>query len=227
MKEDLIKYFESFISPNRIKLINDILPKRTRYVTIVLEDINQPHNASAILRTCEGLGIQDIHIIENQNKFKPSHEIALGTEQWLNIYKYNQKENNTLHAIHYLKENGYRIIATSSNITGKTLDKFNLFHGRAAFVFGSELNGISNEIKGAADEFLKIPMFGFAESYNISVSAAIVLHHVSWKLRRSKINWKISDDELNDIRLNWLKSSIKKPELIEKHFLQNIFQKKI
>lgn len=226
MKKELIQYFESFISPKRLKLINNNLRFRTRYMTIILEDIYQPHNASAILRTCDCLGIQDVHIIENHNQYRANPEISLGSDQWLSIYKYKQVENNPQDAISVLKNKGYRIVATSSHAKNANLESFDITKGKMAFVFGTELSGITLRVEEMADEFIKIPMFGFTESFNISVSAAIIFHHTSSKLRHSSIDWQIPEDELADIKLDWLKKSIKNPEQIEKYFFEKIYKKK-
>jgi tRNA (guanosine-2'-O-)-methyltransferase len=225
MQKQLIEYLETFISPKRLKLFNSNLLSRTRYITVVLEDVYQLHNASAVLRTCDCLGIQDAHIIENHNSFKLNSEISLGSEQWLSIYKYNHSNNNTQKTISSLKKKGYRIVATSSHAKNTNLDAFDLSKGKVAFVFGTELSGITARVEEMADEFIKIPMFGFAESFNISVSAAIILQHVSSKLRQSSIEWRIPEEDLLDIKLEWLKGSIKKPELIEKYFVENIYKR--
>jgi tRNA (guanosine-2'-O-)-methyltransferase len=224
MKEELIAYLESFVTANRIRTINQNLANRTRYLTIILENIYQSHNASAVLRTCESLGIQDVHIIENNNPFKTNSEIALGSEQWLNIYKYSDQNLNISNTLKKIKDRGYRIIATSSHANTPEIDKIDLNRGKVAFVFGTELSGISEPVHEAADEFLKIPMYGFTESFNLSVSVAIILHFFSHKLRTSDIDWKIPSNELADIKLNWIRNSIKKSELLEKHFMENIFR---
>ena len=223
MNKELIKYLESFVSPRRVKLFNSNLLNRTRYITVALEDIYQLHNASAILRTCDCLGIQDAHIIENNNQYQLNSEISLGAEQWLSIFKYNRSGNNTQKAIASLKKNGYRIVATSSHSKNTNLNAFDLSKGKVAFVFGTELSGITCTVEEMADELIKIPMYGFTESFNISVSAAILLFHFTTILRNSNIDWKISDEEKTEIKLDWLRKSIKKPELIEKYFFENIY----
>ena len=225
MSAELIHYLENFINPNRLELIDRNLQKRTRYVTIVLEDTFQPNNSAAILRTCDCFGIQDVHIIENKNNFKPNEEIALGSDQWLSIHRYNKEKENTANALKSLKNNNYRIIATSSHGKGTPIEDFNLSNGKAAFIFGTELTGITNTVEELADEFVYIPMSGFTESFNISVAAAIILHQVSNKLKKSTINWNIEKEELEIIRLQWLKNSIKKPDMIEKYFYDNIYKK--
>jgi tRNA (guanosine-2'-O-)-methyltransferase len=222
MDADLNSYFKQFINPDRLSLIENKLSYRTRYITLVLENLYQPHNASAVLRTCECFGIQDVHIIENNNKFVANDEIALGSDQWLTIHRYNKNPQNTLEALTTLKTNGYRIVATSSNIKTTPIEAYNLNQQKTAFVFGTELTGISEDVTNIADEFITIPMYGFTESFNISVAAAIILHYSSYKLRNSDIQWKLNYDEKASLELQWLKNSIKKPGLIEKHYNDHI-----
>ncbi|MGC9355759.1 MAG: TrmH family RNA methyltransferase, partial [Mariniphaga sp.] len=193
----------------------------TSYITVVLEDIFQPQNASAVLRTCDCFGIQNVHIIENRNEFRVDREVAMGASKWLSLHKYNQKEQNSIEAIKRLKQSGYRIIATSPHLNDHLLPDFDLSKGKAAIVFGSELPGISETIMNEADDFLKIPMYGFTESFNISVSAAIVLYQLAQKLREQpEIDWKLSEQEKDDIKLAWLRSTIKRSSLLEKQFFK-------
>ncbi|HVA99403.1 MAG TPA: RNA methyltransferase [Bacteroidia bacterium] len=217
---ELIEHLSKFISDNRKKKFLEVLEFRTRHITIVMEDIYQAHNASAVLRSCDCFGIQDVHIIENKNKYSINPDVALGSSKWVNLIKYNQAENNTLEALQNLKKNGYRIVATSPHANDCNLEDLNI-DNKTALVFGTELLGISEEVKKNADEFVKIPMYGFTESFNISVSAALCLHTISEKLHKSKIDWKLSQSEKEIILLDWLRNSINKPELIEKEFLKN------
>jgi tRNA (guanosine-2'-O-)-methyltransferase len=222
MQQKLIQYLSTFITQERLDLFIKNLNYRTRYLTVVLEDIFQPQNASAVLRTCDCFGIQDIHIIENKNKFNINTKVELGSSKWLTMKRYNTLEHNSLKAINELKTNGYRIVATSSHLTGTKLENFDLSKGKAAFVFGSELPGISEIISNEADEFLTIPMYGFTESFNLSVSAAIILHHLTLTLRESNlINWKLTTGEKDKIKLEWLRRSIKKCEMIESEFYKS------
>jgi tRNA (guanosine-2'-O-)-methyltransferase len=215
----LIKYLEQFITTERLELFHKLLNQRTRYITVVLEDIYQSQNASAVLRTADCFGIQDVHIIENKNKYQINPDVALGASKWLNLVKYNQQKNNTLEAISHLRQKGYRIVATTPHTQDVSLEDFDLTQGKTALFFGTELKGLSNEMIDHADEFLKIPMFGFTESFNISVSAAIILHHLTTSLRKSEINWQLSDHEKEEILLTWLKKTIKKSSLLIDDFL--------
>jgi tRNA (guanosine-2'-O-)-methyltransferase len=123
-----------------------------------------------------------------------------------------------LAAIKRLKKDGYRIVATTPHLNDQELPDFDLSLGKTALVFGTELEGISEAVLKEADEFLKIPMFGFTESFNISVSAAVVMHHLTDKLRRSEINWKLTEEEKVEKKIEWIRSTLKKSELIEQRF---------
>lgn len=219
MQTELLHYLSTVVTPERMALFNAIAENRTQYITVVLEDIFQSQNASAVLRTCDCFGIQDVHIIENRNEFQLDTEVALGSSKWLTLKKYNSKKNNSLQAIKSLKEKGYRIVATSPHINDIELPEFNISKGKFALIFGSELPGISDIITNEADEFLKIPMFGFTESFNISVSVAIILHHLTDKMRRiEKVNWQLTEEEKVDLKIQWIRNTLKRSDLIEKRF---------
>ncbi len=218
MQTELLNYLSHHITPERLNLFNRIIEHRTKYITVVLEDIFQSQNASAVLRSCDCFGIQNVHIIENRNEFQLDTEVSLGSSKWLSLHKYNQGKNNSLAAIKTLKKQGYKIIATTPHKNDQELPNFNITTGKTALVFGSELPGVSDIILNEADEFLKIPMFGFTESFNISVSAAIILHHLTDKLRSSEINWELTEEEKTDVKIQWIRNTIKRSELIEKRF---------
>jgi tRNA (guanosine-2'-O-)-methyltransferase len=219
MNNKLLEYLLSYLTPQRQELFEKVINKRTRHLTVVLEDIYQKQNASAVLRTCDCFGIQDVHIIEDRNEFQVNREIAMGASKWLSLHKYNNKENNALDAIQTLKKQGYRIVATTPHNNDLELQDFDIAKGKTALVFGSELPGITETIMQEADEFLKIPMYGFTESFNISVSAAIILHHLTMKMRDSKdLHWQLSNDEKDELKMEWIRKTIKRSELIEKRF---------
>lgn len=218
MKTKLLKHLSSFVTPKRLELFNAVIENRTNYVTVVLEDIFQPQNASAVLRTCDCFGIQNVHIIENRNEFEVDKEVAMGSSKWLTLHKYHRKKDNSLHTIKMLRKKGYRIVATSPHLNDQELHEFDIDKGKTAFVFGSELPGISDVILQEADEYVKIPMFGFTESFNISVSAAIILHHITLKLRNSTTDWQLTEEEKENLKIQWLRNSIKSSRLIEKEF---------
>jgi len=220
IKKELLKHLSEFISENRKQRFEDIINFRTKYISVVLEDIYQSHNASAVLRSCDCFGIQDVHIIENRNKYVLSENVTLGSSKWLSLHKHNHKEQNTITTINKLKSEGYRIVATSPHKNNSLLENLSLDR-KFALVFGTELEGLSDEAIENADEFVKIPMYGFTESFNISVSAALSLHYLSEKLRKSNINWHLTEEESIDIQLDWMRNTIKMVDVIEKKFLKD------
>lgn len=219
MEDQLIQYLSEFITSERLALFNRILSLRTNYLTVVLEDIFQTQNASAVLRSADCFGIQTIHVIENKNIFHVNPDVVRGASNWITINRYNDVEFNTRTAIRKLKADGYRIIATSPHEHDVNLENFDLNKGKAAFVFGTERPGLTEVAKEEADEFMKIPMVGFTESLNVSVSVAVTLHHLTHQLRNNPaIEWQLNNEEKQKLLLNWLRMSIKRVDLLEKKF---------
>ena len=214
---ELIKYMEGFVSERRRGRLQEVLAERTRHMAVVLEDVYQAHNASAVLRSCDCFGIQDIHFIENRNKFKISEDVSMGSTQWLTINKYNSEENNTVKCINELKSKGYRIVATTPHKDDCTIAELDVTKP-FALVFGTEIDGISETVFEMADEFVKIPMYGFTESFNISVCAALCMYELTTRIRGQKIPYHISESEKQEIYLEWLKASVAKSDLIIKEF---------
>ena len=218
---DLIDHLSGFITENRLSLFKKVLGERTRYITVLLEDIYQSQNASAVLRTCDCVGIQDVHIVEQQNEYEINREVALGANQWLSLHYYNEGADNIYAGVKALKKQGYRIVATSPHKEGVSPESFKLEKGKAALLFGTELNGLTGRALELADEFLQIPMVGFTESYNISVSAAISLYTLRKRLESSSLDWMSSEDEKNELLLSWLRASIKMSSQIETKFIED------
>ena len=219
MESSLIQFLSEFVTSERLTLFNKILSFRTNYITVVLEDIFQTQNASAVLRTADCFGVQNVHVIENRNVFRVNPDVVRGASNWVSVKHYNKEDNNTIDAIRKLKADGYRIIATSQHEHDVNLEDFNLEKGKAAFVFGTERPGLTDLAMQEADEFMKIPMVGFTESLNVSVSVAVTLHHLTQKLRNHpEIDWHLTDLEKQKLMLHWLRLSIKRVDLLEKKF---------
>lgn len=216
--DELSAYLARFVTDDRRARMEQVLGERTRYLTVVVEDVYQPHNASAVLRTCDCFGIQDVHIIENRNRYRLNPGVELGTAQWLTLHRYGRAEHNTADALACLRAAGYRIVATSPHADDVPLAQFDLEAGPSALLFGNELDGLSSVALDAADEHLVIPMYGFVESLNISVSAAIVLHDLSSRLRTGGVAYRLSPDEQAQIMLGWLRSSIGRADVLEREF---------
>ncbi|MCC7302826.1 MAG: RNA methyltransferase [Bacteroidia bacterium] len=214
----LLHYLSGFISEARQKKFMEVIRWRTRHLTVVLEDIYQPHNASAVLRSCDCFGIQDVHIIENRNKYTINPDVALGSTKWLNLIKYNRTEQNSKEALESLRKKGYRLVATSPHSNDTDIRELHI-NKPLALIFGTELEGISETVREMADDYVRIPMYGFSESFNISVSAAICLSHLVGKLHRLS-GWELTEREKEQVLLEWYRSSIHRCDSIEKDFLE-------
>lgn len=218
-------YLYSFITSQRAERMRSVLQQRTRHITFALENIYQGHNASAVLRSCEINGIQDVHIIENSNTFKPTNDIALGSSKWLSLYRHSKQEENTLSCINHLKSLGYTIISTTPHKDDVTLEQLPL-EKPVALLFGTELSGLSETAIEHSDQYVRIPMYGFTESYNISVSAAICAYSLMQRLRKSDIPWTLSENEIIELETEWYRRSIKSSKLLEEKFWKEEARKK-
>jgi tRNA (guanosine-2'-O-)-methyltransferase len=212
--KNLLNYFEGYLTEKRKETFKNVLENRTKHFTIVLEDIYQPHNASAVVRTCDIFGVQDVCFIENKYVNRVSRHVAKGAQKWITSTHYNSDGENTTSCIQALKKNGYQIIATTPHNDSCFLQDFDI-HKKAAFILGAEAEGVSETVKNQADGFLKIPMVGFTESLNISVAAAIILQEVTTKLRSSSIDWQLSTQEKEILYFDWVKKTIKNVDKIE------------
>lgn len=217
--KEIIQYLKKFITDERYSLFNNVLNNRTRYISLFIENIYQSHNASAIIRTAEALGIQDIVIFERKNSFSINEEITLGAQKWITIKKYNENQTSVKKVIEYYKEQDYRIIGTVLDQNSISLNDLNIKKGKMMFLFGTEKEGLTDEIKTFVDEYVKIPMYGFTQSFNVSVSAGITLSCVMNKLRQSNIQFLLSSEEKEKLMIDWLVKSIPMGEKILERFL--------
>ncbi|MGZ3900012.1 MAG: TrmH family RNA methyltransferase [Bacteroidia bacterium] len=210
-KKELIAYLTGFISERRKQRFDEVIANRTDHVRIVLENLYQAHNASAVLRSCDCFGIQNVHFIENKNNMKISADVAMGSSNWLTIHRHTKAENNTRETLLHLKNLGYKIVATTPHKDDYTIDTLPV-NDKIALVFGTEIDGITPDVYELADEFVKIPMYGFTESFNISVCAALCMYELTTRMRKTVKNFSLSEDEQTDVYLEWLKTSIDSSE---------------
>ncbi|AWX43066.1 tRNA (guanosine(18)-2'-O)-methyltransferase [Flagellimonas maritima] len=211
--DDLLTYLENFITEERKQRFLDVLAERTKFLTVAIEDVYQLHNTSAVIRSCDAFGVQEIHVIEDKFGKRLDKNIAMGAEQWVDVNRYT----TTSDCIRVLKDEGYTIIATTPHDNSTLLSNFE-FKTKIALFFGTEKEGLSNEVLQKANSFLKIPMVGFSESLNVSVSAAIIIQKLVQCLKNSQMQWQLSDIEILEKRMDWTKKSIKDVERIIERF---------
>ena len=215
MNTDLLNYLQSFLTERRIALFDNVLKERSRHFTVAVEDVYQLHNTSAVIRSCESFGVQELHVIEEINAKRIDREIAMGAQKWVDV----QRHSSATTCIQSLKEQGYRIVATSPHKNAHKLEDFDVTE-KAAIFFGRETEGLSDIVLDAADDFIYIPMVGFTESLNISVSAAITIQHLMSKLKASDIPWQLSEKDFFNKKMDWSKKMIKDVDRIIERWQQ-------
>lgn len=221
-EQQVLQHLSQFVSDHKKELVEKVLNMRTRKITVVLEDIFQSQNASAVIRTCECMGIQDVHIVENITKYSTNPRVLKGSNKWIDIKHYASRAvNNTVAVYKELKEQGYKMMVTDPGDKGVPIDAVGL-DNKIALVFGNELRGISREALALCDERVRIPMYGFTESFNISVSVAICLNTLVAKLHANGSFTGLQDEEKDFLKLKWYRKIVRKSDLIEREFLRTI-----
>lgn len=178
--QEIVSKLEPYLTPARIARIAQVIEGRTYSAATVVEHLYDIGNISAVMRSAESFGFLPFHIVERaESKYKMSDRISRGTEKWLDIRKYN----DTKKCVISLKEQGYKIFATDLNATHK-IEEID-FSQKVAVVFGNEREGISETMRELVDGRFVIPMYGFAQSFNISVAASLCFYHIHQKRRQS------------------------------------------
>ncbi|WP_250434511.1 TrmH family RNA methyltransferase [Hanstruepera flava] len=209
----LLEHLEGYLTENRKARFQNVLSQRTKHFTVAIEDVYQLHNTSAVIRSCDVFGIQEVHIVEEINSKRIDREIAMGAQKWVDLNRYN----NVKDCLASLRKQGYQIVATTPHTNDCLLQDFDISK-KSCFFFGRETEGLSQDVLDQADCYLKIPMYGFTESLNISVSAAILLQDVTTRLKKSTINWELTETEKLEKRLDWIKKTVKSYDDIVKRF---------
>lgn len=213
--------FYEIITPNKVEMFDRIAADRTRHITIALENIFQEHNASAVLRSCDCFGIQELHVVEKDFQYAIQRDIALGSGRWVDMYNFNLGDNPTESALLNLRNKGYKIVATTPHTDAFTPENIPI-DAPLAFFFGTERRGLSEQVLNEADYQLRIPMYGFTESFNISVSVALVLQHIRQRLTASEIAWKLNEDEQVDLKIKWCRKILNGGKALEAEFRKRI-----
>ncbi len=210
----LLNHLESYLTAKRLQRFNSVLDQRTKHFTVATEDVYQLHNTSAVIRSCDVFGVQEVNIVEEVNTKRIDREIAMGAQKWVDLNRFHSVKD----CISNLKAKGYQIVATTPHAEDCDLYDFDVTK-KSCFFFGRETEGLSEEVIQQADCFLKIPMVGFTESLNISVSAAIILQHATSKLKKTEIDWQLTEEEKLEKRLDWCKKTIKSyDEIVERFY---------
>lgn len=223
MNKKVLQELYEFISPSKVEMLERISSERTKYLTVVLEDIVKEFNSSAVMRSCDCFGIQELNIIAENQEFEVQRDIAKGSGNWIDVLSYSGNDSPGKQCLSNLKSQGYRIIATSPHAE-KTINEISIDQP-IALVFGTERDGISDKIASQADELVKIPMYGFTESFNISVSAALILNQLRNRLEASELQWKLTEEEQTELKIQWCTKIIRNGEQVEAEIRRRILEK--
>ena len=212
--QEIYDYLQQFLTDERLSKIEHFSKESSDFVLPVMEDVYQFRNAAAIVRSVEACGFHHVVALEEENVFNPNLKVTKGAETWVQV----EKMPNNLDSLKEIKSRGYRILAVSPEKNATMLPDYEVKEP-IALVFGTELEGVSDEILDFADETLAIPMFGFTKSFNVSVAAAICMYELKQKLIKSGIDYKLSKEKLLELKIRWAKNSIKSSEQILERFL--------
>lgn len=221
--EQVLEAFYNIINDSKQEMFDRIAADRTRHITVVMENVRKDHNASAVLRTCDCFGIQDLHAIEKGKDYTIQREIARGAGNWVDLHSHTTGDFPEKECIQELKQKGYRIVATSPHAEHTIFD-LNL-EQPLALVFGTERKGISDIMKAECDELIQIPMYGFTESFNVSVSVAIILNTLRNRLEKSKIDWKLSPAEQCALKIAWCSKYVNEGVRVEQEIRRRVLEK--
>lgn len=216
-KQRLFEQASELVSPERHELFDRLAQLRTRHIAVVLEDIYQSHNAAAVLRSCDCFGVQDVHVVERNNHFNPAGDVAVGSSKWVDYYRHPSIEDS----YNYLHAKGYRIVATLPHENDQMITDLDITQP-TALVFGTELTGLTPEAIRGADAYVKIPMYGFTESFNISVCAALSLFCLTERMRAANLPWQLTDEQQLDLKLHWLEQTIRDGESVIGHLIKSL-----
>lgn len=220
-KRKLADYLYSYLTGSRRNTFERVLARRTSHITVVAEDTHQEHNASALIRTCDCFGIQNMHIIEQEHVFRIARGMTKGAEKWVDLHFYTGADP-VAECTAALRSAGYRIVATTPDPNGIPLPEFDA-RTKSAILFGREKEGLSRALLAEADTAIHIPMFGFSESFNVSVSAAIILHSITTQLQTAgDTSWKLDAGTLLEKRIEWSLKTIQNSRYIFEDFLRKI-----
>jgi tRNA (guanosine-2'-O-)-methyltransferase len=215
--EACLDILNPILTEERKMRFEEILEQRTKYITMVLEDVYQSRNTSAVMRSADGFGIQDIHMIETYNRWAKNLSVSKGSSSWLTVHRYLDAENPHEECLSTLRSSGYRIVATSPQEGGYTPDTLPL-DKPIAIIMGTEFTGVSDKLLSQVDDYVAIPMSGFAESFNVSVASAILMNRLTERVKSSGDWVGLTEDEKQYLRLQWAYRTVRDSGAILKRY---------
>ncbi|MCO4761962.1 MAG: RNA methyltransferase [Myxococcales bacterium] len=212
---------EDVVNPRRVQRIDHILGQRLQSITAVYENIYDPHNVAACMRTSEGFGLQDVHVVTETEEYRTPTTITKSADQWMTAHRWDTTDA----CIAHLKAEGFQIWV-SDLAAEKPLAELPV-EGKIALVVGNEANGVSEAIRQAADQRYILPMSGMVQSFNLSVALAISLQQVV-PVRRKQLGdmGDLSVERQWSLRQRWLEFGMREAGKIRSAYEQKRDQQK-
>jgi tRNA (guanosine-2'-O-)-methyltransferase len=219
--KDLLAYVETFMTESRKSILREVLEKRTKYLTLVSENFIDQHNIHACIRSSECFGLQDFHNIAAAGvKMKPNKSVNRGATQWTHVYDYEESPQPTIDCINNLKSKGYKIYAAHLDENAFTPQNIPIDQPMA-IILGKEKEGISQEALDHCNGIVSIPMYGFTESFNVSVAGSLLIQPIIARIHDSEVDWRLTEGEKELLYYEWTWHSIKYPENLYKEYNLN------
>ncbi|WP_294246950.1 RNA methyltransferase [uncultured Chryseobacterium sp.] len=215
--ENTYEYLQQFLTEERLRKIEHFAPESSDFILPVIEDIYQFRNAAAIVRSVEACGFHKVVALQEEYSFEPNLRVTKGADTWVEV----EKLPRNMDSFQQIKDRGYKMVAVSLENNAKMLPAYEVTEPMA-LVFGTEMEGVSQEILDFADETLAIPMYGFTRSFNVSVAASICMYELKQKLIKSGIDYKLGEEKLLKMKIRWAVNSIRSGQQIyDKYLLDN------
>ncbi|MEW4488823.1 RNA methyltransferase [Thalassoglobus sp. JC818] len=211
------EFLNEFLTPHRRQRIAEVLDQRIASIALMLFDVYQSHNASAVLRSCDAFGIQDVFVVEQEKEFSPNRDIARGSDRWLTIQR-DSGPGALDRSLECLDQKGFQVVAMVPESAGSQTVASLPVEENLVLAFGTEKTGLPDEVIEGAAYRAHLPMYGFVESYNVSVAAALAMQELTAKVRSSSPGWGISPERRRQLMLSWTKKSIPNVTAIERRF---------
>jgi len=208
-------FLETLLSPERLDRLKSVLKQRLSCVTLVLDNLLDSHNMAAVVRTVESLGCQDLHVIEEDYPFDLSSRVTKYTHKWVSIHRYPDAPS----CMDQLRSDGFRVYAAMVDNQSMPITEIEITaHQPIAFVLGNEHSGVRPETLALTDGGFYVPMYGFSESFNVSVASALVLSHAVTRRRQFLpcAHGTLPADRAAKLYDIWLQKSVKNSQRLLK-----------
>lgn len=219
LNDALIEHLSSLLNPNRKETLDKAISLRTKHICLVLENIRHTQNSSAIIRTAEIMGVQDVHVVRQNYQNDLRRDITKGAEKWMEVRLYDGEERNIELCFNYLKKKKYKIAVTCLDDDSKSIEEIPLIEP-LAIVMGEEVSGVSDFAKANADYKIKLPMYGLTESFNIAIAGSLVMHQILTRLRSTDVNYLLNPQQKTELTLDWYKKAIRGGHEIASRFIE-------